>query len=125
MNMGGKFGREFARQGRSRRSLQKNNGALTSNAEEMHGVFLSQWLPAVFLRYSHPESPLRDDQGHIHRPSWPPFRKQIRDYIARNEFDLKETTAQKLSNGTYGLDSWTVAEIKQLPEWVWTPFADA
>ena len=110
--------------------VQRADGSLTSNPVEMHNEFQREWLPKVFQRYSHPQSPLRKEDGKIDRPQFAAFKEKYGQYCDRVPFPVERTTGQSwykqmqaMHPSASGLDNWSVLELKRLPIWVWDLFA--
>eukprot|EP00435_Cladocopium_sp_Y103_P021024 s395_g5.t1 len=91
--------------------LQRHDGSLTGNLQEIDQLVQSAWR-AIFSKYA--DTP---------EPSWETFRARFGQYIRAAPFELSPITGEKLAaaakkqstHTAMGADGWRASELKRLP----------
>ena len=93
--------------------LKTAEGGLTGNVEEMDRLLHEAWMP-IFQMYAGSDE-----------PAWEPFASRFQRHFPRPRpmertpltvERLRRTIDRMKSNSSCGLDSWTVADLKMLPD---------
>ena len=100
-------------EGEERTSMvQRPDGTLTANAEEIDKLLRDAWLP-IFRMY-----------GSSPPPDWDKFAERFGNFQPKGEalqagsvtaHALRKTLSKMRSSGSCGMDGWRTAEIKALP----------
>ncbi len=101
--------------GRSRQqvtTIQRADGTVTGNIEEMDDTLRAAWAP-IFQRYS----------DKVPEPAWEPFADRFAKYYQRHPLhlpritgaDLSRTLARMSAGQAGGMEGWRVRELKRLP----------